>query len=223
MSQTDRAQLFDSWAENYDAAVASAGGDFPFAGYEQVLDEVVRLADVQPPMRILDLGVGTGNLAARFLHRECTVWGLDFSAEMLAQTRAKLPQVNLIQADLLGEWPTELQLSFDRVVSAYVLHEFDLATKVNLLQRVASHYLATDGSILVADIAFPTSFARQEAARRWADAWDEDEDYWAADEASAACEWAGLRVAYKQVSSCGGVFTFTVRRGLTPRAANSLR
>ena len=211
MSQTDRAQLFDRWAEKYDTAVTSADGDFPFGGYEQVLDEVVRLADVRPHMRILDLGIGTGNLAARFLHHDCAVWGIDFSAEMLAHTRAKLPQVNLIQANLLGEWPPELQPPFDRVVSAYVWHEFDLATKVNLLQRVASRYLSTSGCILVGDIAFPTSVARKEAAERWADEWDEDEDYWAADEAIPACERAGLQVAYKQVSSCGGVFTFTVR------------
>ena len=40
----------------------------------------------------------------------------------------------------------------------------------------------------------------------WADLWDEEEYYWAADEAADACESAGLQVTYKQVSSCGGVF-----------------
>jgi hypothetical protein len=38
MSQTDRTQLFDNWAKDYDSAVASAEGDFPFDGYERVLD-----------------------------------------------------------------------------------------------------------------------------------------------------------------------------------------
>jgi len=211
MSQTNRAQLFDRWAENYDTAITSVDGDFPFDGYEQVLDEVVRLAGVQPSMRILDLGIGTGNLAARFLQSGCAVWGADFSAEMLAQARAKLPHVHLVQADLLGEWPAELQLPFDRVVSAYVLHEFDLAAKISLLRRVASHHLAAGGCILVADIAFSTALAREEAAQRWADEWDEEEYYWAADETIAACEKAGLQATYKQVSSCGGVFTFAIR------------
>jgi ubiquinone/menaquinone biosynthesis C-methylase UbiE len=211
MSQTERAQLFDGWAETYDSAVSPADGHFPFDGYEQVLDEVVRLAGVKPAMRILDLGIGTGNLAARFLQHGCAVWGADFSAEMLAQARAKLPHVHLVQADLLGEWPVALQLPFDRVVTAYVLHEFDLATKVSLLRRVASHHLAAGGYILVADVAFPTVLAREEAAQRWADSWDEDETYWAADETIAACAEAGLQATYQQVSSCGGVFTFAVR------------
>jgi putative AdoMet-dependent methyltransferase len=163
-------------------------------------------------MRILDLGVGTGNMAKRFLERGCAVWGADFSAEMLAQTRAKLPQTHLVRMNLLDVWPAELELRFDRVVSAYVFHEFDLATKVTLLRRVASHCLTINSYILVADIAFPTAVARSAASQRWADKWDEDEYYWAADEATSACERAGLQATYKRVSSCGGVFTFTLKR-----------
>jgi putative AdoMet-dependent methyltransferase len=211
MTKTSRIQLFDRWAEHYDPATASAEDDFPFAGYELILDQVISLADVRPAMRILDLGIGTGNLAARFLRNGCFVWGIDFSAQMLAQTRAHLPQVNLVQADLLDEWPLDAQEPFDRVVSAYVFHEFDLETKVNLLKRIATRYLVPGGSILVADIAFPTIFVRAEASRRLADCWDEDEHYWAADETIAVGEQAGLQVSYKQLSSCGGVFVFTIK------------
>jgi len=210
MTQTNRIQLFDSWAEHYDPAAASAEDDFPFAGYELILDQVISLADARPAMRILDLGIGTGNLAARFLRKNCLVWGIDFSAQMLAQARARLPQVNLVQASLLDEWPLNLQQLFDRIVSAYVLHHFDLTTKVNLLQRIAG-YLSPSGSIVIADIAFPTTSAREEASRRWAAYWDEDEHYWAADETMAASERVGLLVTYKQLSSCGGVFVFTIK------------
>ena len=202
-------QLFDRWAQNYDATIAPYLSRFPFDGYDQVLDEVVRLAEVTPQMQVLDLGIGTGNLAVRFVQAGCAVWGIDFSAEMLTKARAKLPHTVLVRADLLSDWPTELQRPFDRVVSAYVLHEFDLETKVRLLHRIAAHYLTTAGRIVVADIAFPSVEDRTQASQQLADSWDADEFYWAADEASAACARAGLQVTYKQVSSCGGVFTFT--------------
>jgi len=209
MSQSNRRQLFDNWAKNYDEIVTSPDNEFPHGGYNAILDEVVRLADIKPYMQILDLGIGTGNLTARFVHKGCTVWGVDFSAKMLDKARAKLPQVNLVQADLLDEWPPELQQLFDRVVSAYVLHEFNLETKISLLRRITSHYLSTGGYIIIADIAFPTTTVRAETRQRLADAWDEDEYYWAADEAIAACERVGLRATYKQVSNFGGIFTFT--------------
>lgn len=218
MNQPNRSQLFDNWAKNYDSDVMSGEDKFPFAGYERVLERVVSLADVKPNMRILDLGIGTGNLAARFINKGCNVWGLDFSTEMLTQTQAKLPQVNLVHANLLGDWTKELQPPFDRVVSAYVFHEFDLEAKIGLLQQISSHYLSTSGFILVADIAFPDVDIRTAASHHWADKWDEDEYYWATDEAIAACEQAGLQVVYEQISSCGGVFTFT-NRGAAQQSA----
>ena len=208
MRKQRRNQLFDDWAEDYDHSVTLNEGTFPFDGYDKVLDTVVGLADVEPDLRVLDLGIGTGNLAARFLRQGCDVWGLDFSPEMIDRAREKLPQVHLVQANLLGKWPTELRLPFDRIVSAYVFHEFDLAAKMALLQRLARSYLAKGGSIAIGDIAFPTVQARERAHQEWMELWDEDEHYWAADETEAACGQAGLRVAYRQVSSCGGVFVF---------------
>jgi hypothetical protein len=56
---------------------------------------------------------------------------------MLAEAQIKLPGARLLQADLLGPWPAELDPPFDRVVSAYVFHEFDLTTKIGLLRRIA--------------------------------------------------------------------------------------
>ena len=214
MRKPDREQLFDDWAERYDMAVRAAG--FPFDGYEHVLDAAVESTDAAPGLRVLDLGVGTGNLAARFLRQGCDVWGLDFSAQMLAQTRVKWPAIHPIQASLLDEWPAELPGLFDRIVSAYVLHEFDLATKLQLLRRAVSQGLAPDGWIVVADIAFPTADARAVASRRWVNVWDPDEHYWAADETVAACAQAGLEATYRQVSDCGGVFVVRARGAASP-------
>ena len=204
MSTQDRIRLFDDWAAYYDRSVQSTNG-FPFGGYEQVIGEVTRLAAAQPHMQILDLGTGTGNLAAQFVALGCSVWGVDFSSEMLSIARTKLPQARFVQGDLLGEWHDELHRCFDRIVSAYVLHHFGLAIKVSLLQQLAHQHLSDDGRIIIGDIAFSTVQARERAQGRWASLWDEDEHYWAADEAIATCEGAGLYATYRQVSSCGGV------------------
>jgi putative AdoMet-dependent methyltransferase len=149
-------------------------------------------------------------------------WGVDFSSEMLALARAKPPQVRLVQADLLGCWPAELG-RFDCIVLAYVLHEFDLTEKISLLRRLADHHLAEHGRIVIGDIAFPTVQARKQAHQRWVDQWDEDEHYWAADEAIAACERAGLDAAYTQVSSCGGAFVIEPSIRKNPRSSAFIR
>ena len=191
--QAKRVTLFDAWAARYDTAVAAGGQDFPFAGYDEVLATAVRAAGARPSLRVLELGIGTGNLAERFVAAGCQVWGLDFSAAMLAQARVRLPQVHLVQADLLAAWPLAARPLVDRIIAAYVLHEFDLHDKIRLLQRAAHNFLATGGFLVVADIAFPTTAVRAAAAERWARWWDEDEFYWAADESITAGQRLGCR------------------------------
>lgn len=128
-SSRDRMELFDGWAERYDESVRQ-DDTFPFAGYESVLDTIVRKAAVRPGMRVLDVGIGTG----KFPHAEGMVWGVDFSAGMLEQCRERLPHATLVQADLTKPLPAALRLGFDRIVSAYVLHEFASDGKMKLLQ-----------------------------------------------------------------------------------------
>lgn len=206
--QTRRA-LFDNWARQYDQALSNQSGPFPFDGYDGVLSALVELADPAPGSRVLDLGTGTGNLAGRFAKRGCTVWGIDFSETMLARARAKHPELHLVQADLLGAWPSGLPPAFDLVVSAYVLHEFALPHKLRLLTRAADTYLQPGGRILLADIAFPSTTARNAAAQRWPADWDAAEHYWAADETLAAMQGTGLGMHFQQVSSCAGIFRFS--------------
>jgi putative AdoMet-dependent methyltransferase len=197
----NRIPLFDRWAERYDDSVQNATG--VHRGYDQVLDLVAQLADVAPGMNVLDLGIGTGNLAQRFVDCGCEVWGMDFSPAMLDKAGAKLPQVHLVQADLRQDWPLVVDRAFDRVVSTYVLHEFDLKRKMDLLARLVDRYLALSGRIVIGDIAFTTL---QDLLDAGADHWDEDEFYWVADETIAACAEIGLCATYRQVSVCGGVF-----------------
>ena len=213
----ERVQLFDEWAETYDQSVVDYVG-FPFEGYVDVLDTIASLARVEPGMSVLDLGIGTGQLAERFLRLGCTVWGLDFSVKMLAAARAKFPTIELIKADLLGDWPVARGQLFDRIVSGYVLHELDPGSKVRLIRRLARDHLAPGGRMVIGDISFPTVAARDDAQRRWQGTWDDakqdwrgslwdtSEHYWAADEAAESLSTIDVHVEYAQVSFCAGVY-----------------
>ena len=196
---------FDGWAEDYDQSVANTE-NFPFTNYSQVLDKVVELARVQRGMNILDLGIGTGNLALNFQALGCQIWGTDFSAAMLEKARIKLPKANLVQADLRGPWPSDLNQRYDRIVSTYVFHHFELNQKIKIIRELASQHLKTEGCILIGDIAFQNLAALEIVKHAAGDEW-EDEFYWLADESLPALKKTGLAVEYIQVSSCAGIFT----------------
>jgi putative AdoMet-dependent methyltransferase len=128
---------------------------------------------------------------------------VDFSPAMLVKARKKVPQATLLQMDLTGDWPDALHQRFERVVANFVLHEFYLDTKVNLLQRLVTDHLVEEGLIIIGDVAFPTAETRHQSG---AESWDEDEFYWAADETIVACAGTGLVVTFQQISWCTGVF-----------------
>lgn len=197
------ASEFDDWASTYDHDVLAYS--FPFDGYENVLDAAFALAEAKSGMSVLDLGIGTGNLTARFAAIGCQAWGVDFSPAMLAAAQRKLPQARLFQTDLLAEWPAALERRFDRIVSAYTFHHFPLADKVRLVSRLAIRHLTPGGWLVIADIAFPTQAALEAVKQSAGEDWD-DEIYWVAAEAVPAMQAAGLNVDFCMVSSCAGVF-----------------
>jgi SAM-dependent methyltransferase len=98
--------------------------------------------------RVLDLGCGTGRLAAALAERGAKVWGVDPSAEMLAHARASVgPRVGLKQgrAEALpfrDGW-------FEGAVLRLVVHLLDRPRALPELVRV----LAPKGRVVVATFA----------------------------------------------------------------------
>jgi putative AdoMet-dependent methyltransferase len=168
------------------------------------LETVVRMAVPSPGMRVLDIGTGTANLAAFFAAQGCSLWGTDFSTVMLEAARRKLPQAQFVLADVRRGWPAELPPVFERIVSGYIFHHFELKEKIRILVELSDH-LAPQGQLVMADIAFPDHTSQENVRQLVGDAWD-DEYYWLADETIAALSKAGLKAAFSPVSFCAGVF-----------------
>ena len=195
---------FDPWAETYDHDVSELN-KFPFDGYERALEIVVELAAPESGSSILDIGTGTGNLALHFAESGCELWCTDFSEPMLEKAREKLPQAHFVLHDLRSVWPVELERRFDRIVSAYVFHHFDLDGKIKLCSELVTRRLAPNGRLVIADLSFQNQAKMEAFALSVGEIW-EAEPYWLVDESLPAMENAGLNADYMQVSSCAGVY-----------------
>jgi putative AdoMet-dependent methyltransferase len=88
MTTDRRRALFDAWSANYDPAAEDA---FPFGAYDAVLDRITELVAERAPQRVLELGVGTGNLTRRILDRlpGTSMVGLDFSPAMVERAAGR--------------------------------------------------------------------------------------------------------------------------------------
>ncbi len=196
--------LDDRWAEDLRSSPAPEG--FPFQGYNKVLDRIVEACGARPEEGILDLGIGTGSLARRFLERACRVVGLDFCEARLAEARRKHPGLMLHLADLRKTWP-QFHTHIDHVVAAYSLHELTLGGKLLVIRR-ALELLPADGRVYIGDVAFATRSARAAASMRYWERWDVDEHYWAGDETAEYFSEFGIESSFESLTPCSALMIF---------------
>jgi ubiquinone/menaquinone biosynthesis C-methylase UbiE len=107
--------------------------------------------ELSPGLEVLDLGTGTGNLAAALAARGHRVTGVDFSEQSLARARRSCPDVRLVLADLF-ELDAVRDRSFDLVSLAYVLHGLPAELRGAVLGHAAR---IARQAVLVLDYAGP--------------------------------------------------------------------
>jgi len=121
--------------------------------YQELLDDAVRELDAGAGDTVVDLGCGTGNVAAAVLRAQPTVElvAVDSSADMLEVARRKLhshPGARVELADV-NEWLSRSpSSSADRVVSVNVLYTFDEDSRTTFWSE-ALRVLAPGGRLVV--------------------------------------------------------------------------
>jgi ubiquinone/menaquinone biosynthesis C-methylase UbiE len=111
-------------------------------------DAIVRLGDLRAK-RILDVGCGTGALAAALADRAgAKVWGVEPSAEMRAVARSRLPRSVGVREGAAEALPFR-EGWFDAVVFSLVVHLVDRERAF----AEASRVLRPGGSVVVATFA----------------------------------------------------------------------
>ena len=124
-----------------------------------------------PVDRVLDLGAGTGLMAAavRARYPDAELVLLDGSPEMLAHARERLPggSTSVVVADLRDDLPPG---PFDAVVSALAIHHLEHHDKRDLLARVRERL--RDGGVFVnaEHVAGPTPWLEGAYRELWRDA-----------------------------------------------------
>jgi histidinol-phosphate phosphatase family protein len=138
----------DDW-ESHWAEYSDAASDNPAQEYRRQLI-VERIGDPEPPMHLLDIGSGQGDLLASLRGRWPTAHlaGLELSEEGIHRAQAKVPSARFHQVDLMvaERVPAELEGWADVAVCSEVLEHVD--DPVRLL-RVALQAVKPGGSVVV--------------------------------------------------------------------------
>lgn len=149
---------FDVWAENYDEDIRIKDNGLNFyASYDEVLE---RTSEKIIPGKVVEVGIGTGNLARRIIENNCDeidYIGVEQSINMLKQAKKKCPEAKLRIGNFL-KLPLSDNIA-DTIVTSYAFHhcnEDEKALAIAEMNRV----LKKNGRIVIADLMFANDNSR---------------------------------------------------------------
>jgi ubiquinone/menaquinone biosynthesis C-methylase UbiE len=135
----------------------------PSGGSGRLRQVLVDALDVRSTHRVLELGCGTGQVTRRLTATGADVVALDALPAMLAAARRRAPRATFIEGDALQ---SAIGDGYDRVVLAFVLHNFEASDRRRLLTRAATA-LGPHGRIGILDWALPRDRLRAAVWRRF--------------------------------------------------------
>lgn len=145
---------FSGWAKSYDEDIKKDRGQLKiYANYNLILQTVYDLVEGlnNQNAKVLEIGVGTGNLASKFLDNSYNIIGIDQSREMLAIAKQKHPSLRVRLGEFL-KIPYENN-TFDVIVSTYAFHHLNEDEK-NIAIQEMMRVLKDNGAIVIGDLMF---------------------------------------------------------------------
>lgn len=135
-------------------------------GRLDALKQEIASAWVEPDQAVLEIGCGTGSLAALMTAKGARITGIDVAEPMLGVARKAVPN-----AELLHMTATEIERlgtgRFDRIVSMMVFSELS-EDELDYVLRASAELLKPGGKLIVADEVRPSGWRRVAASLvRW--------------------------------------------------------
>lgn len=149
-NQISKVEVKGFIARHYDALLNIAS----FGSYSSFIENSIKLLNIMPEDKILDLGTGTGRnacLMMKYLSNNGKIVGIDISDEMISQFREKcsdFPNANVVKARIDESLPFKDE--FDKVFISFVFHGFP-QDKRKIIVRNSFEALKYNGAFFILD------------------------------------------------------------------------
>lgn len=175
---SDQKQHFENWADTYDKYVLENQNSFPFKGYSELVDEIIKT--IEPNSTILDLGIGTGYIASKLqIELNCKINGLDLSEKMVQIAKNRVKESIIVQMDFTNyqnfDWSI-FQTKTNYILGTYFFHHFTDDKKIEIIEFLFDRF-GNETKILIGDIGFLNSTFLIEKKEQLKNEWDETEYY----------------------------------------------
>jgi 2-polyprenyl-3-methyl-5-hydroxy-6-metoxy-1,4-benzoquinol methylase len=172
-----RKELFDQWAKGYNKSVLKSEkeGSYPFAGYSEVKYSIIDIISIKHKAKVLEMGVGTGEITKPLYDLGYEITGVDLSSEMIEFAKSHMKNATFILAEF-SDALNKISNKFDFIVFSYSIHHLSYNVQIELLIKL-NDYLNEDGIIIIGDVSTFTIEDMNQLQNKYAAIWDDEEYY----------------------------------------------
>ena len=206
-----RKDLFDSWSINYNKSIIKSEeeGTYPFAGYSKIKYQILDIISKKTTAKILDMGIGTGQITSPLYDLGYEITGVDLSEKMINIAQKKLPKAIFV-CDSFYNSLERLNDQYDFIIFNYSIHHLDYESQINLLIRL-NKYLKYQAKILIGDVSTFNLVDMENLHLKYESIWD-DEEYYPINEIYIKSKLNELyEISYNKINEVSGIFEFIKR------------
>ncbi len=203
-----RKELFDQWSRAYNNSVLKSEkeGTYPFAGYSEVKYSIIDIISNTQKAKVLEMGVGTGEITKPLYDLGYDITGVDLSSKMIEISKSLMEKAAFILADFCNAL-NQISNKFDFIVFSYSIHHLTYNDQIELLVKL-NDYLNEDGVIIIGDVSTFTKEDMNQLQNKYAAIWDEEEYYPILKKYQLSRLADIYKLSYVQINEVAGVYKF---------------
>lgn len=201
-------KLFNEWAESYNQSVIESDNSnkYPFSGYRKIQEIIYTKIHEQGGKKVLEMGIGTGEMVKQLYKEDYQITGVDFSIQMIYKAKTIMPNNRYILKEFRPALFEVVNEKFDVIIFSYSIHHLPYDEQMNLVAEL-HNFLEDNGKIIIGDVMSETTVQMMNIREENIDIWDDEEFY------PLLQMYTGLSsifdIEYQQVSFCSGIMTLS--------------
>ncbi len=194
---------FNDWADKYNEDVTKSNleGTYPFSGYDEI-QALIEAYCKDKSLKILEMGVGTGEMTKKLYNQNHVVTGVDFSREMIQIAKKIMPNAEFIESDFFSSLSL-IKPNYDIIIFSYSIHHLRYDDQLLLLKKL-DKFLHKNGLIIIGDVMTSTKLEMQQLKKQYSPIWD-DEEFYPMEELYKDKMMEVYDISFHKVSHCSGV------------------
>jgi 2-polyprenyl-3-methyl-5-hydroxy-6-metoxy-1,4-benzoquinol methylase len=201
-----RKELFDRWAIGFNKSVLKSEkeGSYPFVGYSEVKYSIFDIISSKQKAKVLEMGVGTGEITKPLYDLGYEITGVDLSNKMIEIAKSKMKNATFISADFSNAL-NQISNKFDFIVFSNSIHHLSYNDQIEVLTNL-NNYLYEDGVIIIGDVSTFTIEDMNQLQNKYAAIWA-DEEYYPILKKYQLSRLADIFIiSYTQINEVAGVY-----------------